>query len=232
MSRISATLLAAALGALLLVPARADIGPRPPITTREVSDPQNHLAMRDETVNVTIDGHKAQVKAFFHFASVQDVWRQSLAMRLGFPELLADRPLTRFVVKQRVYNRGGHPTGWDAVTDIRPQGAGPGSPLKARWKTWPLFFQGHNGAPSREDVDTEVSYQQELTPVNGRWRYTYVLRSGAPWSGPIGRASVHVVVKNARVVASAPPGAKASAGTLTWTFENLEPAQDIVVTVK
>lgn len=231
-------LAAAAVGALAapFVPvARADIGPRRPITRREVSDPQSRLAMRDETVTVTIDKTRvAHVEARFHFALVEPAYRQTLAMRLGFPELFEDAPLEGFAVRQSVYLREGQPDVLTPVRDISIEGPdGTGVPEKAKWKSWPLVFEGHEGAPTEEDVAAVVTYTQKLTRLPDRtWRYRYVLRSGAPWRDPIGAAEIRVTLAKGKVVSASPAGATVQGNVITWSLKNLEPTQDVVVIIR
>ena len=224
--------------------AQADIGPRRPISTREVSNPEQLLAMRDETVDVTIDRKRAtplaSVTARFHFEPLQETWRQTLIMRLGFPQLNADKPLMAFQVWQQVYRRNASPptlTGDNRVSESQvvrePARKDDPSGLAASWWTWPLTFQGHYGAPSKDDVAVEVKYMQALTPApNKTWRYTYVLRSGAPWRDPIGAATVRVRVDEGSIVSASPAGGKVEGSTVTWTMSSFEPTQDIVVVVR
>lgn len=229
---------AAVLGALTLPVsngARADIGPRRPITRVEVNDPQNYLAMRDETVNVTIDANRtASVEARFHFAQVNPAWRQTLVMRLGFPQLIADAPLQGFKVKQAMTAADMQPANLDTVSDVTPQPATDASvPPHASWLTWPLVIPGSSGAPMKFDVHAVVSYTQRLTPrPNKTWRYTYVLRSGAPWTDPIGAADITVSVKSGKIVSALPKGGTINGTTVTWALKNLEPAEDVVVVVR
>lgn len=230
------SLIGLALTALWLpsiMPARGDIGPRPPIRTIEVKDPENYLVMKSETVDVTIDGHVARVTATFHFEG-PDHYRETLAMRLGFPEMKADRPLKNFQVQQRIYVRNHPSSKWTSISNFEPQpaGTGPSKSLAASWKTWPVVLQGHEGAPTLEDVEVRVTYDQELTPVSGKWRYTYVLRSGAPWKNPIGKAEIKVAVKKGALVSASPAGATTGATGLGWILQNFEPTQDVVVVVK
>ena len=244
--KLSTNSLAALIGltaiCLTLAPwARADVGPRPPIQTQEVNDPEKYLTMRDETVKVEIVGHRAHVVADFHFETPQPLWRKKMRMRLGFPELVADQALLNFKVLQA--SSFGDPDGqssadWtkslSTVGDIEPQEVGTGlsNGLKARWKTWPLLLTGSNGAPMKIAVRTRVTYDQDLTPTGpGTWRFTYVLRSGAPWTGPIGAAAVTVDVPKGTILSSTPKGA-ATAHSANWSFKDFEPAEDVVVTIK
>lgn len=240
MNRTIRLLLGAAMLGALVLPAssgaRADIGPRRPISRVEVKDPENYLTMRDETVSVTIDPSRmAHVEARFHFALVSPAWRQTLAMRLGFPQLTADAPLSDFKVRQIITPPGVRPERLEPVSDITPQPpAADGSlPPRASWLTWPLVFAGHEGPPQPEDVHAVVTYTQKLTPQRDKtWRYTYVLRSGAPWKAPIGAAQVTVTVKSGKIVSALPKGATIKGGTVTWSLKNIEPAQDVVVIVR
>ena len=240
MTRMTRLLLGAATLAALALPtlpgARADVGPRRPVTRYEVSDPQNYLAMRDESVNVTIDGkHTATVEARFHFAQMQPAWRQTLVMRLGFPQLTTDAPLQDFKVKQALSAPNMRPSSLEAVDDIKPQasGAEPSVPPGASWLTWPLVLPGSHGAPMKLDVHTVVSYAQKLTArPNKTWRYTYVLRSGAPWRESIGSAEVTVSVKSGKIVSALPKGGVITGNTVTWSLKDIEPTEDVVVTVR
>lgn len=240
MNRTTRLLLGAAVLGALVFPAspgaRADIGPRRPITRVEVKDPQNYLAMRDESVNVTIDAkHTARVEARFHFEMVAPAWRQTLAMRLGFPQLTADAPLTDFTVRQALTPPGVRPERLDAVSDIttQPPATDSSVPPDAAWLTWPLVFPGHEGPPMKQDVYAVVSYAQKLTQQRDKtWRYTYVMRSGAPWKETIGAADITVTVKSGKIVSALPKGATIKANTVTWSLKNIEPTEDVVVVTR
>lgn len=229
----SAAIACMAWGAAATV-SRADVGPRPPMGHREVKDPENWLAMRDETVTVAIQGKVAHVTARFRFETVQSAYRSVVAMRLGFPELVADPPLRNFTVKQSVYWHGGSADVLAPVDrlEAQPVGSGLSAGLKARWKTWALELPGSGGAPPRYDVDEEVRYDQDLAVSGGKRRFTYVLRSGAPWKDPIGHARVQIDTGGAKVVSSIPAGAKRSGAVLVWELKSFEPTQDVTVLLK
>jgi hypothetical protein len=214
---------------LSLSVAWADVGPRPRIVPEEVNDSQNYLEMHDETVNVTIQGHRAHVVADFHFVTAQSLRRRIIDLRMGFPELTSDAPLQNLKVLQGI-GYVDQLAAMDRVSHLQPQpiGTGLSQGLHARWMTWPVRLVGSSGAPIKLDVRNRVSYDQELTPEGaGKWRYTYVLRSGAPWVGPIGSAHIDVKVQGARVLSASPK----TVG-LHWSMSKFEPDQDIVVLVK
>lgn len=234
MARHTWFLLLLALGVASAAPLWADIGPRPPLTEREVSNPQEYLVMKAEDVKVTLAGKAAHVVATFHFESIP-LRRALLKMRVGFPRLRADQPYRNFKVLQSVDGSGtfGKSDRQAVETDRDPNplfSAG----LDADWFAWPVRLRGSNGAPMACRVDAQVSYDQDLTPIKGsrNSRFTYVLRSGAPWKESIGKATITVTADKPRIVSATPVGGVRQGNGLTWSLAEFEPTQDVVVVVK
>lgn len=75
-----------------------------------------------------------------------------------------------------------------------------------------------------------VRYRQ---PVDGEARY--VLKTGAYWRGPIGSLRVWVTDRGGGVLGAqveGRDGTPAGAGTLAWTFRDVEPRDGVVVTLR
>ena len=215
------------LSAMLLcvAPLGADVGPRPPLTEHEVSNPQDILTLKAEEVKIAIKGKTAHVDVSFDFESIP-LRRTLMLLRIGFPHLKADQPYRNFAVTQSV--RGSAPQKPVVTADPNPNpkfSAG----LNADWTSWPLHLAGSNGAPMSEPVHIQVSYDQDLSDG----RLTYVLRSGGGWkNGTIGKAVITVTTDKPGFISVAPEGAVTKGGTAKWTLENFKPLKDIVVVVK
>ena len=234
MARHAWFLLLLVLGTVSAAPLWADIGPRPPITEQEVSNPQEYLAMKAEDVKVTIAGKAAHVVATFHFESIP-LRRALLKMRVGFPRLRSDQPYRNFNVLQTVDGSGQFTaSNRQAVESDKNPSPQFSAGLDAEWLAWLVRLHGSNGAPMACRVDAQVSYDQDLTPIKGsrNSRFTYVLRSGAPWKETIGKATITVSADKPRIVSATPQGGARQGNGMTWSLADFEPTQDVVVVVK
>jgi hypothetical protein len=96
---------------------------------------------------------------------------------------------------------------------------------------WPMRF----AADSR--VSLTVSYRSKLmndryqTPFYGMGTLHYRLATGASWAGPIGELSMRVDLPSDAIVHIAPAGYTREHGRISWTLEDVEPAQDLAITV-
>lgn len=96
---------------------------------------------------------------------------------------------------------------------------------------WPMRF----AADSR--VSLVVSYRSKLrndryeTPFFGMGTLHYRLATGASWAGPIGELTMRVDLPSDAIVHIAPAGYVREHGRISWSLKDVEPAQDLAVTV-
>ena len=93
------------------------------------------------------------------------------------------------------------------------------------WFVWTMTY------PQGKTVQVHVSYQQKLDAWNGSWApVSYVLRTGALWNGPIGKATITMSTSDGGTLVDADPAPQQTGSALTWTFSNFKPVQDINAT--
>ena len=96
-------------------------------------------------------------------------------------------------------------------------------PCKTQWKTFAITF------PPYQDVRIRVSYVMKpgLNFTLYPWdRFTYILRTGRPWYGPIGQVDVSLQLPypvTADLWTELPPGSKIIGDTISWQWKNIEP---------
>jgi hypothetical protein len=96
---------------------------------------------------------------------------------------------------------------------------------------WPMRF----AADSR--VSLQVSYRARLyndryqTPFFGMGILHYRLATGASWAGPVGELIMRVDLPTDALVHIAPGGYVREHGRVTWKLSEVEPSQDLAITV-
>lgn len=94
---------------------------------------------------------------------------------------------------------------------------------------WPLTLK------AGETQEVKVIYSLRLPVQQNSAAFTYILRSGAAWSGPIGRELVRIqAVDGLRVQPAAARTLRPQQqpdGSWVWAFENAEPREDVHVTI-
>jgi hypothetical protein len=109
-------------------------------------------------------------------------------------------------------------------------------PKLAGIESWFKFSSPRLDAePKPETFEVVVRYTETLGFEGGRARFTYVLRSGALWTGTIGKAEVTFRATEGLCLEDPRPPIKAASTpcltTATWTLHDLDPDQDLSVTV-
>jgi hypothetical protein len=65
--------------------------------------------------------------------------------------------------------------------------------------------------------------------------FSYILRSGAAWSGPIGREEIELLADKgidlSRCIFSGPRPVKTTANRLLWKIANQKPAEDLFIAI-
>lgn len=93
--------------------------------------------------------------------------------------------------------------------------------------TWEMRFLPGVARLVIVDRSTAAGLRSVLSPI----RVNYVLRAGAGWVGPVGRAVVSLDPGPGRIL-EATPGYVGYGDTVTWTFSDLEPDFDISASVR
>lgn len=209
--------------------------PQYPLNRTEVKNPGEWLRMESEVVDVTVGAQTTHVSAKFHFVLAKPNVQNILDMRLGFPELSADQPLERVHVHQtilplnRYYDNHPQITMNDHPTDE------PSKKMNVkRWFTWPLEVPATFRYNGPEGVNIEVTYDQKLRHTRGNVsQSTYVLRTGALWSGDIASSIVNLHLQDGvQFVKATPSKYQADHNTITFTFKNWKPDTDVTFWVK
>lgn len=118
----------------------------------------------------------------------------------------------------------------------QPPGTEPtstGFSMVAGWYLWPMRFA------AGEKKEVVVSYRIPTKDVNytpegilKRRKFTYILKTGAGWAGPIGSARIVVrfsALTPAHVTRTAPPPTRRKKKSLEWEYKRFEPEADIVL---
>jgi hypothetical protein len=86
-----------------------------------------------------------------------------------------------------------------------------------------------------ETVELIVSYKTPLyndrygVPAAGMGIFTYRLTTGARWAGPIGKLDITVNTLHDALLYIAPAGYKREATTITWSFTDYEPTEEVAI---
>jgi hypothetical protein len=123
-----------------------------------------------------------------------------------------------------------------------------GKPVaEVKTDTWPATDENHKprsqwgyawtltGLKGGQKRRITVQYSLVLPQKAGKAQFTYFLRSGARWEGPIGQEVVNVTADQGLRVEVLSPTAlqpeKRSDTSLTWRITNAKPAEDIRLTI-
>jgi hypothetical protein len=218
--------------------ARADIAPDPLNggVTLKPFDSSTSVAMAEEAVDMTLEPEKLAVRAKFlmeNTGSAHD-------LEVGFPTAY-EGELKDFVARV---------DGKDVAARHEVKAIdGAKKKLREHWIVWKARFEA--GKKQTVDVSYWVKPRREMFMVqnmlSSTWfkdqdqegRYAprtagYILKTGAPWKGTIGKAVVTLRLAGGltseNLRRSSPAGAKEIEGGLVWTFKDFEPTEDIAVT--
>lgn len=219
----------------------ADIAPDPLGSgmTPRPRDGEVTVAMASEVVDLALSKDRLDVKATFEMENSG----AETAFEVGFPTSYAD-DLKDFAVEA-----GGKKI---AFTHAEKQVDGGLHEVTEYWLVWPMKFAAGEkitvvvtywvrpndlgvwiGNESSSDWDVRFGGEKELERM-GRRASGYILRSGAPWKGPIGSAVVKLTLgdglTSAHLREVSPAPASSEAGRVEWKFESFEPTKDIRLT--
>jgi hypothetical protein len=115
---------------------------------------------------------------------------------------------------------------------------------KARKTSWPshaggqVLYQGFVWPdPILRGAEQTVTIAYELTEKanpRGGWQFTYILKSGAAWSGPIGHESVRIRPEKGLQMQPTPfslQPRRQPDGSVVWEIDNQKPTEDVTVEI-
>lgn len=97
------------------------------------------------------------------------------------------------------------------------------------------FWQWPMKLAAGETVELVVSYKTPLfndrydVPADGMGIFTYRLTTGARWAGPIGKLDITVHTLHDALLYISPAGYKRELGTITWSFTDYEPTEEVAI---
>lgn len=229
-------LLAACAGAL-----RADISPEPlgggvtPGPTGEKTD----VAMTAEEVDLALSKDRLDVVVTFH---LENLGAQT-TLQVGFPMTSIDE-LKDFKVE--IDGKKEPPALVNAPPAKEPDGHD-----FSYWLAWDMSFApggkktvvvSYNVATVERTFNVREEWSSEWEGLLGgeeaeaslaRRHARYILVTGAPWKGPIGKAVVRLALKDGLTAAHlrqlSPPPVSRTDGLVEWSFTDLEPTEDIEI---
>jgi hypothetical protein len=112
---------------------------------------------------------------------------------------------------------------------------------KTSWRSSPGrqgLYQGFvwpNTVDRGAEQTVTIAYEltQEANPQGG-WQFTYILKSGAAWSGPIGHEAVHIRAKKdlqMQPTSSSLQPQRQPDGSVRWEIDNQKPTTDVTVEI-
>jgi uncharacterized protein DUF4424 len=228
-----------ALCVCLASAARADIAPDPVPRYGETIAPrqETHVALREETVTITLGPDEASVRASF---TLVNEGSSAERLEVGFPTAAQ-------MVGGTVDEKGVHVTEWGPARlhDLRVRIDGVAVKTESRdgsigpsgisgWALWNMTFapRSTRTVTVSYDVPTVDRYRDPESYLRNR-QLTYILTTGRGWAGPIGRATIVVQagagITPEHIVSAAPQPATKEELRWTWVMKNFEPTADVVV---
>ena len=233
--------LSAALASVLFASAAfADIAPDPLGSgmTPRPRDREVTVAMASEVVDLELSKDRLGVKATFQMENQG----AETAFEVGFPTSYDD-DLKDFAVEA-----GGKKL---QASLAEKQIEGPFKSVTEYWLVWPMKFAAgekmtvvvtywvkpnDRGLWIRDESSStwDDRFGEEGIALMNRRTTGYILKTGAPWKGPIGSAVVNLALADgltsAHLRAMSPPPVSIEAARVVWKFESFEPTKDIEVT--
>jgi hypothetical protein len=211
----------------LFTPVLADIAPPRQFGQSLSPGEATMVAMTAEAVTVTLTPKEAFVSAVFDLSNTGD----DEQLVVGFPEAApGGRPTVRLLdfrasVDGKEVRHTAHLPGTEAGGDEALRG----------WITWPMEFPA--GCQRKVEVSYRVPYQTRYVPtLLGDRDFTYVLVTGAAWRGSIGKALIEVQCTKGLTPDHLGDikleGFERTATGLRWKLTDLEPGQDVVLSVR
>ena len=233
---------------LSFAPALADIAPDPEFGQSLAPIEKTSVAMTAEEVDITLKADAVAVRAVFHLENTGDatkldvgfpdvVWPSNYSSN-GPPKGVSSRRLREFIARvdgdvvahsHRYIRSSESPFAKDRRSGDEDAW------LLAGWMLWDMSFEP--GQKRKVEVTYRVPYQETYAPtLLGARTFTYVLKTGAAWKGPIGKALIAVgftggiTALHVRVLS--PAGVLETEDGLLWEFSDLEPAEDVRIEIR
>ena len=190
------------------------------------------VRMVEEEVWMEVSPHRIDVRAeftYFNPAATETI-------QVGFPDVVMaynDEGLSR--ISSEPGNSFGEPTLKDVRIrfDGKPVTYSFASTPRGYYRGWLLFDAVF---PEGEYTTSTVEYWVEPTlayrrGVLGDQHFTYVLKTGKDWAGPIGKATLHMkldpAIEPPQVLSISPEGYQADSNGYHWTLTDFEPNKNI-----
>ena len=187
------------------------------------------IRMVAETVNITVDGMKSFVDCEFIFKNEG----KAITIEVGFPENV---PRKDWGDNTRIYAFKASVDG-KACAVTRKKGSKPVSDelenlVYPYWHTFKVRLE------KNQTVKVKNSYWTYNTMDSmGGISAGYILKTGAVWKGPIGKADINLTIKGfmpyndlfASGDESYAPSEVSSSGVVKWRLKDFEPMKDIYI---
>lgn len=249
--RVLPIVFAPAFVLLIASASRADIAPDPEFGQSLAPREKTLVAMTAEEVTIRLGPEKAAVRAVFHLVNTGPATK----LEVGFPDVVSPASWSTNAPPEGVSARRLHDFRAAVDGEVVPHrtkflqekddpfhheevAKDPGRADRwvfAGWMLWDMEFA--EGQERTVEVEYWVPYRPPYRPtLLGDRTFTYVLRTGAPWKGPIGRAVIDVRLADGmthgHLGPAKPDGAVRTAEGLRWTLGNLEPTEDVTIPVR
>ncbi len=192
-----------------------DMAPEParnaaPSLTPQDASTQVAIEMAAEEVSLKLSPSRLQVEAVFH---MRNPTSSEIRMKVGFPAGRDRDDLQEFAV-----TRDGK------AADLGIVDRGPaGREAHDYGITWDAVY------PAGKTVTEVVRYRMEVSPNSIPTLAGYILHTGAPWAGKIGKAVVTLTLAEGLSVdhlsGLQPAGSSRTDRGAVWTFRDLEPTE-------
>ena len=210
----------------------ADEAPRPYWGTTLGPFLPTKVQMVEEEVWMDVGPHRIDVRAEFTYFNPEI----TESMQVGFPDVvMAYNNEERTLISSSPGNFFGEPT----IKDVRirfddePVACSFASTPRGYYRGWLLFDAVF---PQGKTVTSTVEYWVEPTlayrrGVLGDQHFTYILKTGKDWAGPIGKATLHMkldpAIEPSQVLSISPEGYQADSDGYDWTLTDFEPKENI-----
>jgi hypothetical protein len=190
------------------------------------------VKMIEEEVWMEVGPHRIDVRAEFIYFNPG----ATESIQVGFPDVvMAYNNEERTLISSSPGKFFGEPT----LKDIRirfdnePVAYSFASTPRGYYRGWLLFDAVF---PRGETMTSTVEYWVEPTlayrrGVLGDQQFTYVLKTGKDWAGPIGKATLHMkldpAIEPSQVLSISPGGYQTDSNEYHWTLTDFEPNRNI-----
>lgn len=199
-------------------------GPRLPIVTRN----DTAISMQRATVDVVLKRHASKLTAV--------VEAEFKMVCSG-----ANEPSSNFEMAMPVVE-GSHNTSYRLLyLKINGKSVAANQVRKTSWPSSAGRQDSYHGFVWSHTINSgaeqTVTIAYELTQeanLRGGWQFTYILRSGAAWSGPIGHEAVHIKAMKGLQMQPTPSSLQPQRqpdGSVRWEIDNQKPTDDVTVEI-